>query len=176
MMAMTGGIRGSLERTEVYHYPVWVMVIVPVLAISIQTRLALIVPRSAAVDLALLVTVYFASNRRNQVVGTLLGAAIGLAQDSLGSGPIGVFGIVKTLLGYLGSSLGGRVDVDNPWTRLLLIFGAYYLHLGLYYVLVRGLLDRSIAPPDWWSLVAAAANAVLGVILFHLLDRLRVQE
>jgi len=152
------------------------MVVVPLLAISLQTRLVLLFPLASAIDLALLVTVYFASNRRNQLVGLLMGAAIGLAQDALGSGPIGVFGIVKTLIGYFGSSLGGRIDVENPLTRLMLVFGSYYLHLGLYYILVRGLLDRPIGLPGWTSLVAAAANSLLAVVLFHLLDRLRSRE
>ena len=169
-------VRTSLERTEVHTYPIWVMVIVPVLALSIQTRLPLYLPNASALDLALLVTVYFASNRRNQIVGLLLGAAIGLAQDSLGSGPIGVFGIVKTVVGYLASSLGAQIDATQLFVRFALVFISYYVHLGLYYVLVRGLLDRPLAPPTWWSLVAALVNAFVGVALFALLDKLRARE
>ena len=169
-------MRSSLERTEVHRYPIWAMILVPLLAISLQTRLVLLFPLASSIDLALLVTVYFASNRRNQLVGLLMGAAIGLAQDALGSGPIGVFGIVKTLIGYMGSSLGGRIDVENPLTRLLLVFVSYYVHLGLYYILVRGLLDRPIGLPGWLSLVAAFGNSLLAVVLFHLLDRLRTTE
>jgi rod shape-determining protein MreD len=173
---MASMIQSSLERTEVHRYPIWVMILVPLLAISLQTRLVLLFPLASSLDLALLVTVYFASNRRNQLVGLLMGAVIGLAQDALGSGPIGVFGIVMTLIGYLGSSLGGRIDVDNPLTRLLLVFGSYYLHFGLYYILVRGLLDRPIGLPGWTSLISALGNALLAVVLFHLLDRLRTRE
>lgn len=168
-------MRSSLERTEVHRYPVWVMIVVPLLAISIQSRTGL-TAWGSAIELPLLVTVYFASNRRNQLVGLLMGAAIGLAQDALSSGLIGIFGIIKTLVGYMGSSLGGRIDVDNPLTRLLLVFGSYYVHLGLYFALKRGLLNLPVEAPGWMSLVAAAANAVVGVVLFHLLDRLRTRE
>jgi len=169
-------IQSSLERTEVHRYPIWAMILVPLLAISIQTRLVLLFPLASKFDLALLITVYFASNRRNQLVGLLMGAGIGLAQDALSSGFIGVFGIVMTLIGYMGSSLGGRIDVDNPLTRFLLVFGAYYAHWGLYFILVRGLLDRPIGLLDWYSVFWALGNALLAVFLFHLLDRLRSTE
>ena len=56
-------MRGSLESTEDHRYPVWVMILVPLLALSLQTRLPLYWGRAATVDLPLLVTVYFASNR-----------------------------------------------------------------------------------------------------------------
>src|SRR5437016_10304654 len=117
------------------------MIVAPLLALSFQTRLPLYYPRAGVLDLALLVTVYFARNRRSPIGGLLLGAAIGLAQDCLGSGPIGVFGIVKTIIGYITSSLGAHIDSSHPVVRLLLIVASYYVHRVLHFVLVRGLLD-----------------------------------
>jgi rod shape-determining protein MreD len=173
---MNGALARSLERTEVHRYPLWAMILVPLLALSVQTRLVVYSPAASSLDLALLVTVYFASNRRNQIVGLLLGAAIGLAQDSLGSGPIGVFGIVKTLIGYIASSLGAQIDVTHPVIRAILVFVSYYVHLAIYFVLVRVLLDRSVAVPPWGGLLRALLNAGVGVVLFGLLDRLRIRE
>ncbi len=152
------------------------MVLVPVLALSVQTRLPLYISYASMLDLALLVTVYFASNRRNQIVGLSLGAAIGLAQDSLVAGPIGAYGIVKTIIGYLASSLGGQIDATHPLMRMLLVFCSYYIHLALYFVLIRGLLDRPMNLPGWRSLAAAAINAVVALLLFPLLDKMRIRE
>ena len=45
-------------------------------------------------------TVYYALMKRNPVPGLFFGAIIGLAQDSLSNQPLGMFGIVKTLVGY----------------------------------------------------------------------------
>jgi rod shape-determining protein MreD len=109
-------------------------------------------------------------------VGLLLGAAIGLSQDALGSGPIGVFGIVKTLIGYIASSLGAQIDVTHPLMRSILVFLSYYVHLAIYFVLVRVLLDRPMAMPPWGGLLRALVNAAVGVVLFDVLDRLRIKE
>ncbi len=173
---MQESIGRSLERTEVHRYPIWAMILVPIVALSIQTRLAVSFSNSSGLDLALLVTVYFASNRRNQIVGLMLGAAIGLAQDALGSGPIGVYGIVKTLVGYIASSLGAQIDTSHSVIRAVLVFISYYVHLAIYFVLVRVLLDRPMSFPPWGGIVRAIVNAVVGVILFDLLDRLRIKE
>ena len=59
-------------------------------------------------------TIYFALSRRNPSSGLLLGMVIGLLQDSLSRTPIGLYGIAKTLVGYLSSSIGARIDVEHP--------------------------------------------------------------
>jgi len=66
-------------------------------------------------ELPLLVVVYFALMRRNQVSGLLIGAIVGLAQDSLSKNPLGMFGIVNTLVGYFASSIGsGWTWITRP--------------------------------------------------------------
>ena len=169
-------MRDLQDKTEVYRFKAWVVILVPLAALSLQAYLPLWLPGAAFLDLAMLATIYFACNRRNQIVGLLLGAAIGLAQDCLGSGPIGIFGIVKTVIGYLASSLGARIDVENPLTRLILIFGFYYVHLGIFYLLQTVLLEKTVPAPSLNGLAVALLNAFAGVILFHLLDLLRERE
>ena len=166
----------SQERTEVYRFKGWVVLLLPVAAIFLETYLPLWVPRAAVMDFGLLATLYFAFGRRNQAAGLLLGAVIGLAQDSLGPGPIGVFGMVKTGIGYAASSLGVRLDTDNPLSRLLLVFAFYYIHMGLFLALERILLERAVELPALGSLAGALVNAIAGVVIFPLLDRLRKRE
>jgi len=64
--------------------------------------------------------------RRSPVAGLLFGAGIGLAQDSLSHQPLGMFGIVKTLVGYFAGSVSQRFAVDNPVIRLVLGFFFYF--------------------------------------------------
>ena len=97
----------------------------------------------------------------------------GLVQDSLSPQPIGVFGLDKTLVGYFAASVGMRIDVEHAIIRLLLIFFFYFFHEFLYWVLARGLLGRQILFDAQRTLVFGVLNAVVGVTLFHFLDKLR---
>ncbi len=169
-------MRDLQDKTEVYRFKAWVVIVVPLAALSLQAYLPLWVRGAAYLDLALLATIYFACNRRNQIVGLTLGAVIGLAQDCLGAGPNGIFGIVQTVIGYSASSLGARIDVENPLTRLILIFGFYYVHWSIFYILETVLLEKPMPAPTWNGLAVALLNAFVGVLLFHLLDLLRERE
>jgi len=104
-----------------------------------------------------------------------LGMVIGLAQDAL-SGPtvpLGFYGIAKTVIGYLASSIGARLDTEHPAARFALVFSFFVVHQGIM-VLIRRLL---LAEPETWInlhlLIAAAVNALSGTVLFLALDRLR---
>jgi rod shape-determining protein MreD len=141
--------------------------------VLLQAYLPVYLPFFRMFDLPLLVTIYFAVARRNQVTGLLTGGAIGLLQDSLTHQPIGLFGIAKTVVGYLGSSIGVKLDVDNPGSRLLITFVFYIIHQMIYLLIARGLAEQVLT---WrWGYVALAAfgNAILGVFFFALLDRFR---
>ena len=57
-----------------------------------------------------------------------MGACVGLVQDSLSKHPLGMFGIVKTLVGYFAASVGMRFDVDHGLVRLILAFFFFFFH------------------------------------------------
>jgi rod shape-determining protein MreD len=100
---------------------------------------------------------------------------IGLLQDSL-SGPtvpLGLYGIAKTIIGYLASSIGARLDTEHPAARFALTMMFFVVHQGIITLTRRLLLSE---PEPWFTLrlaIAAAVNAVVAVVLFTLLDRLR---
>jgi len=82
-------------------------------------------------------------------------------------------GIALTIIGYLGSSLGLKIDVDNPGSRFLITYIFFIMHQGIYYGVAHGLLRQS---QQWsWSHVAisALANAVIGLFVFAFLDRFK---
>lgn len=161
---------------EVQSYPLILYILVPLLALGLQSFVSLHFSSFDILDLPLLVTVYFAISRRNPITGTVAGAVIGIAQDALTRQPLGIFGICKSIIGYLGASLGVRIDTENHATRALLTFGFVFLHSGMYWLLVR----RLLAQPYIWSwvheLIRAIVNTVVGVLLFVLLDLAKRKE
>jgi len=160
---------------EVHKFFPGAILVVTVAALVLQSSLPVYFPRLNILELPLLVTIYFGLSRRNPSTGLLLGTAIGLAQDAL-SGPtvpLGFYGIAKTMVGYLASSIGARLDTEHPAARFALIFGFFVLQQSIL-VLIRRLL---LAQPEaWFNLhlaIAAGVNALVGTLLFAVLDRLR---
>src|SRR6478672_6294014 len=169
-MAMT---YTSREQIEVYRFNVPVAIGVPLAAIFLQAFVPLRLPWFSIFDLPLLVVIFFAMARRSPVAGLLTGAIIGLVQDSLTHYPLGVYGISKTVVGYGASSLGVKLDAESVGTRLLVTTGFYVVHQVIYFTIALYLVGLDI---HWsWSreLWSAAANAVVGVVLFTLMDRLK---
>ena len=146
----------------------------PVFAIAFQIFVPRFFPLAQYLEMPLLVVVYFALMRRSQIQGLLIGATVGLAQDSLSQKiPLGMFGIVNTLVGYFAASIGLRLDVDHAFLRLVLCFFFYVFHEVMYWVMARALLGQMLTLELQRTLVQGLLNAVVGVSLFHFLDRLR---
>jgi rod shape-determining protein MreD len=168
-------IHGTELHIEVHKFRAGAIVLATVFALVLQAFLPIYISKAGILDLPLLVTIYFGLSRRNPSTGLLLGTAIGLLQDSL-SGPtvpLGLYGIAKTIIGYLASSIGGRLDTEHPASRFALTMVFFAVHQGLIVLTRRILLSQ---PEPWFDVrlaIAAAVNAVVAVFLFLLLDRLR---
>jgi rod shape-determining protein MreD len=124
-------------------------------------------------ELPLLVTVYYSLMKRQPIPALLFGSAVGLAQDSLSHNPIGMFGIIKTLVGYFAASVSMRFDVDNPFVQFLLALFFFVFHQFFYWVLLRALLSQQIDFNVQQTLLFGLLNAVVAVPLFALLDKIR---
>jgi rod shape-determining protein MreD len=167
---------GRLVRNgevQVSRFRVWVLLAVALAAILFQVYVPLFFDFLRFLELPLLVVVYFSLMRRSQVQGVLVGALVGLAQDSLSKNPLGMFGIVKTLVGYFAASVSLRFDVDNGFVRILLAFFFFVFHQFFYWVMARALLGRQDLFDLRQTLIIGLLNAVVGVTLFHFLDKLR---
>jgi rod shape-determining protein MreD len=144
------------------------------LALVLQAFLHKYGPWANLVDLPLLVTIYFGVSRRNPVSGMLLGAAIGIMQDALNhDNPIGLYGIAKTLVGYVASSVGARIDTEHPVSRFGLVFLLFHFHQIILAITQRVLLNHSAPLFTLHLLMNSVVTAASAVILFALLDRLR---
>src|SRR5256885_6769579 len=167
-------IRGQ-SHIEVHKFRTGAIIIATLLALVIQASFPIHFAKTAVLDLPLLVTIYFGLSRRNPSTGLLLGMVVGLLQDSL-SGPkvpLGLYGIAKTIIGYLASSIGARLDTEHPAARFALTSTFFVAHQGLIVVTRRILLAQ---PEPWFNMhliFAALINGLVAVFLFLLLDRLR---
>ena len=173
-------LRGSLtsrEQVSVYEFSWLAIVLIPAVAVLIQVFLAVMVKVRflPIIDLPFLVTIFFATARRNPITGCLTGCFIGLLQDLFAgyNHPLGMYGIALTVVGFLASSLGVKIDVENPGSRFLITFGFFGVEQGVYYLVAHELLRQQL---QWsWSHTAfsALANAVIGVFVFRFLDRFK---
>ncbi len=174
-MNETYELRTAESHIEVHKFRAGSILGTLVIIFFLQAFLPIYFHKLAILDLPLLITVYFGLSRRNPSTGLLLGMAIGLVQDSL-SGPtvpIGLYGIAKTIIGFLASSVGARLDTEHPAARFALTIVFFGLHQGILVVERRILLAQ---PEVWFTAqlaIAALVNAVVGVFLFTVLDRLR---
>ena len=166
----------SREEIEVHRFSWPVSIGVPLLAIFLQVFVSKWLSFIKVFDLPLLVTIYFGLSRRNPSTGLLLAMVIGLSQDAL-SGPtvpLGFYGIAKTIVGYLASSIGARLDTEHPAARFALIMAFFVVQQATLAVIRRLLLAGE--PEAWLNAhlaIGAGVNALLGTLLFLALDRLR---
>jgi rod shape-determining protein MreD len=161
----------SSEQLQVQRFSLPATIGLPLLAILLQAYLPKYLPFFTILDLPLLVTIFFAVARRAPVTGLLTGGIIGLLQDTLGHQPIGLFGIAKTVVGYLGSSLGVKVDVENPGSRFLMTFAFYFIHQVVFLIMARGLALLPFEARWGYWLFCAFVNSFAAVPLFLVLDK-----
>jgi rod shape-determining protein MreD len=142
-------------------------------AILLQTFLPLKLPLARLMDFPLLIVIYSSLMRRDKVFGIGLGSVLGLLQDALSHGFIGIFGIAKAIVGYLAASAGTRFELESLVARTVLTGVFVLVHNLFVSALQHAILE---AAPPFQPIAAASAvlvNVALGLILFQILDRFR---
>ncbi|HWG58180.1 MAG TPA: rod shape-determining protein MreD [Candidatus Acidoferrales bacterium] len=164
----------SDSNVEVHKFYAGTVILSAILALALEAFFYKFGRWSEMLDLPLLVTIYFGVSRRNPSSGLLLGAFIGLLQDALSSdNPIGMYGIAKTLVGFVASSVGGKIDTEHPVSRFGLVFFLFYFHQAVLASVQIMLLSRQGTFFSGHLLLASIVNSAVAVALFALLDRLR---
>ncbi len=166
----------AAAKSRVSRYHAAVLAGIALAAILFQVYVPRFITYLSYLEMPLLVIVYFSLMRRSPIAGVLYGAAVGLAQDSLSHNPLGMFGIVKTLVGYFAATASLRFNIQNPGIRLVLSFFFCFFHQFFYWVLGRALLGEALEFDPATTLIISVLNAVIAVPLFHVLDKLRIQS
>jgi len=166
----------SREQVEVYRFSWPVSLGLPLLMVGVQAFVPVRLHFLGIFDFGLLLTIFFAVSRRSQISGILTGAAIGMLQDGLTHTPFGVFGIAKTLVGYGASSIGIRIDVENPGSRFLLTFFFYAVHKAVFVAIERELMGQSVHINLRHEAGVAVANSLMAVFLFAALNRFKIKD
>jgi rod shape-determining protein MreD len=169
----TYDLRMGESHIEVHKFHGGTILLSVLVATVLQSFLPVYISQVAILDLPLLITIYFGLSRRNPSTGLLLGTFIGLLQDSLSKTPLGLFGIGKTIIGYLASSIGARLDTEHPAARFALTAGFFVLHQGIIVFVQKLLLAQSQPVFTMRLAIACLVNSIVGVFLYFLLDRLR---
>jgi len=165
---------GPEPHIEVHKYYGGVVPVAVALALVLQAFFPVHFRWASYLELPLLVTLYFALSKRNPSSGLLLGMVVGLLQDSLSRTPLGLYGIAKTLVGFVASSIGARVDVEHPLARFLLTIVFCLFHRAVLILTSHVLLaQRGEAYFTVPILIASVVNAFIAIGLFPLLDRFR---
>jgi len=116
------------------------------------------------------VVLYYALDR-GPTVGSILGAAVGLVQDSLTQSLLGTGAVARCVVGYMVGAAGTRFVLTRPLPQLLVAAGGTLAvrSLELLTLIVMG---RQLALPSALDLLAGAVgNGVVGGALFAILRR-----
>lgn len=169
-------IAGMPGKSKISRFRPIAYIIPPLLAILFEVYVPRFAEYLSYLELPLLVTVYFSLMRRQPVAGAVIGCSIGLIQDSLSQHPLGMQGIVKTLVGYFAASISMRFDVENVALRFILSFFFFLFHQFFLWVLARGLLGQAMQMQVPQTIIFAFLNAIVAVPLFLVLDRFKSDE
>ncbi len=120
-------------------------------------------PRFVDVFLVVLVASAFGAG---PVLGMLGGLAAGLAADGVSGGPLGLFGLAGSVVGYGAGYVAQRVVIQRALSAFALFVAAAVVQQAILLAVVALLLPRPQGP-DWVGvLVKAGSTGILGTLLF----------
>lgn len=167
---MAKPIQGAITAIRIHPAALWVTAFV---ALLLQTFLPVRIPLARLFDFPLLVTIYFAVARRHKIFAIGLGTGVGLVQDALSSGLIGMLGMAKGLVGYLAATAAVKFELEGIFGRLALTATLVFIH-GIFLAALHSLLLEPPVPFHLLELTSSTlVNAGFGLVLFLALDRLR---
>ena len=134
-------------------------------ALAIQTTLVeMVAGTGAPLDLVLMVVMVVAIVNGPRA-GLWTGTVGGLLQDALSGGVIGMGGLAKTVVGYLGGQFAAQFMVTRLWHKALVFVGGSLLHAALFVGGYGLLFDDRVVVTQRDLLMQAAANTVVGLVV-----------
>ncbi len=124
---------------------------------------------SLRVDLGLVAVVWIAL-RFGRVAGLLGGTLVGLCQDAIGGGILGLAGLTKSVAGFATGVAGTQFIVTQTVSRFMVFLAATALNASLH-IGLAGLLGLKIPGEPFLDIsLQGLANAVIGVLIFKTLE------
>ena len=134
-------------------------------ALAMQTTLVeMVAGTGAPLDLVLMVVMVVAIVNGPRA-GLWTGTVGGLLQDALSGGVIGMGGLAKTVVGYLGGQFAAQFMVTRLWHKALVFVGGSLLHAALFVGGYRLLFEDRVVVTQRDLLMQAAANTVVGLVV-----------
>ena len=120
-------------------------------------------------DLFLLL-VFLVSQRVSPEATTVLGFLIGLCQDGLSGGPLGLHAFSDSLLGFLAARLSHHMYTDKPLALFWLLLGGCAAAGGITLTLLTFFLGPRLLLPELLRLIATEAiyTAAVGLLILWL--------
>lgn len=103
----------------------------------------------------------------------LLGLVTGLVQDTLLSGPLGLYGFANTLVAYGTARLAQRLVIQKATSVLGVVAFASIVQQTLLTALAFLLLPEPTLPEPWVAMIKAVTSGLLGMILYAGTERFR---
>ena len=147
------------------------LVMLIVLTVVIQVLVTRYYPRFF-LDLPLLSVLYLTIAKEDLLWTVCAGTAVGFLQDSLSSGPLGISGFTKILIGCLVYMTNAVIAVDRITARWGMLFVASLLGAFLFLGLRIMFLNRNEMIDGTRILLSGLVNASVGLPLFYILDKL----
>ena len=143
------------------------------LGLLLQLSLPLTIPLARLFDFPLVLTIYYSSIRRSKIYGIGLGTGMGLAQDALARGLIGMFGISKCIVGYLAAAASVKFDLEQLGARYVLTAVLVLAHGLVFTALRHALFETSPAFVPLDLAATIVVNVALALICYPILDRFK---
>lgn len=143
----------------------------PTVALGLQTLLSTLEPAIALLNLPFVATFNLMLWCRSAVSAMLLGALVGCMHDGLTHGPVGLYGMVYTICGYLAVRFGAYF-LHRGALELGLLFAAAYTTHEFVYGLARSLLVGEGGETNLvLGFVLTALHAGAGLFVFTMLSK-----
>jgi len=124
---------------------------------------------SMRVDFGLVAVVWIAL-RFGRVPGLLGGTLVGLGQDALGGGVLGLAGLAKCVAGFATGVTGTQFIVTQTLPRFLVFLGATLL-CAVVFVGLSMLLGLRVSSQPYLDVsIQGVSNAAIGVLVFKLVE------
>jgi rod shape-determining protein MreD len=141
-------------------------------ALAVQTTLAHAAMGNRSMLDLVLVLVVFVALRNGAVPGLLFGSVAGLCQDALSGGIIGVGGLAKSVVGVGLGALATQFIIANPLPRFVAFVGGTLMHAACFLGIYTLIDPHSVGNPWPVVLPEAVMNAVIGLLVFAMVERL----